>query len=285
MKPIVRVVSTSFWEDPKVTTLFTPEDKFFMLYLLTNPHTTQLGIYQLVPKIAAFEMGYSVEAVNSLLERFESKYGIIKYNSETMEVAIRNFLRHSVIKGGKPVMDCLLNEKNKVKDKSLLLFISESLKDDANLVVTVREFLETVKEESTKEENTLNDNDNDNDNERIVHESYHESSTNRIGIRGHDLQVATDNGFAQPEELMTAYVDFYKMRKSIKKPLSDRAVSMLKNKLDELSGGNVQKMIAILNQSSFHCWQGVYDLKDGNDIPSASDNNNATYDSYGNRRQ
>ena len=66
MKPIVRVVSTSFWEDPKVTTLFTPEDKYFMLYLLTNPHTTQLGIYQFVPKIAAFEMGYSTEAVTEI---------------------------------------------------------------------------------------------------------------------------------------------------------------------------------------------------------------------------
>ena len=28
----------------------TPEDKLFMVYLLTNPHTTQLGVYEITPK-------------------------------------------------------------------------------------------------------------------------------------------------------------------------------------------------------------------------------------------
>jgi len=125
-KYVKRVVSTSFWEDPKVMTLFTPEDKYFMLYLLTNPHTTQLGIYHLVPKIAAFEMGYSLESVLSLIDRFENKYGIIRYSNETMEVAIKNYLKHSIVKGGKPVLDCLMQDAKGVKDKSLLTFISES---------------------------------------------------------------------------------------------------------------------------------------------------------------
>ena len=42
---IKRVVDVDFWNDEKVMDLFTPEDKLFFLYLLTNPHTTQLGIY------------------------------------------------------------------------------------------------------------------------------------------------------------------------------------------------------------------------------------------------
>ena len=63
MKPINRVVSTSFWEDETIVNDFSPEDKYFYLYLITNPHTSQLGIYKLVPKTAAFELGYSKEAV------------------------------------------------------------------------------------------------------------------------------------------------------------------------------------------------------------------------------
>ena len=40
-----RKVHTEFWTDPKVLEEMTPEDKYFMLYLLTNPNTTQIGIY------------------------------------------------------------------------------------------------------------------------------------------------------------------------------------------------------------------------------------------------
>jgi len=72
-----RVIDTAFWTDDKVVDMFTPEDKLFFLYLLTNPHTTQIGIYPLNKKIMAFEIGYSIEAIDVLLDRFENKYHII----------------------------------------------------------------------------------------------------------------------------------------------------------------------------------------------------------------
>ena len=120
---VKRVVDTDFWNDSKVSDLFSAEDKYFMLYLLTNPHTTQLGIYELPISKAANELGYSKDSVKVLLDRFETKYELIKYNEITSEIAIKNFLRHSIVKGGKPVMDCLLKEEKKVKDKSLLGYI------------------------------------------------------------------------------------------------------------------------------------------------------------------
>lgn len=156
MGSIKRIVSTSFWEDSKVVENFSPEDKYFFLYLLTNPHTTQLGIYSFIPKTAAFELGYSEDTVKVLLERFETKYGLIKFSTDTSEVAIKNYLRHSIVSGGKPVMDCLLKEEKQVKDKSLLLYIYNSIKDSNNLNTTVEQYIEHIKE---------------NDNERIVHES------------------------------------------------------------------------------------------------------------------
>ena len=100
---IKRVVDTSFWTDDKVIENFSPEDKLFMLYIMTNPHTTQLGIYALSKKVMAFETGYSTDTISVLLDRFETKYDLIKYSNETKELAIKNYLRHSIIKGGKPV--------------------------------------------------------------------------------------------------------------------------------------------------------------------------------------
>lgn len=158
---VKRVVDTDFWNDSKVSDLFSAEDKYFMLYLLTNPHTTQLGIYELPISKAANELGYSKDVVKVLLERFENKYGLIKYNEITNEIAIKNFLRHSIVKGGKPVMDCLLKEEKKIKDKSLLLYIFNNLNNYSNtLNITVKEFIDNI-----------NNIYNNNDNERIVHES------------------------------------------------------------------------------------------------------------------
>lgn len=170
---VKRVVDTNFWNDSKVSDLFSVEDKYFMLYLLTNPHTTQLGIYELSVTKAANELGYSKDVVKVLLERFQNKYELIKYNEVTNEIAIKNFLRHSIVKGGKPVMDCLLKEEKKIKDKELLTYIFNNLNNyNDTLNTTVKEFITYI----SNIYNIYNIN-NDNDNERIVPRIVDESSS------------------------------------------------------------------------------------------------------------
>ena len=170
---IKRLVDTSFWTDGKVDE-FTPEDKYFMLYLLTNPFTTQLGIYELSAKQAAFQMGYSVEAVQALIERFENKYGVIIFSKETSEIAIKNFLRHSIVKGGKPVEDCIRKEMLKVKNRSLIAAVFNHIADKSDLNQTVKKIVNDIINNNEFEND--NDNDNDNDNERIVVRFVDESS-------------------------------------------------------------------------------------------------------------
>lgn len=171
MKAIKRVVSTSFWEDDLILDYFTPEDRYFMLYLLTNPHSTQLGIYHLPIKKAVVELGYSKESVMSLLDRFENRYHIIKFNADTNEIAIKNYLRHSIVKGGKPVFDCLMKEADNVADKQLLVYIINNLLQYSNLNNTVISFINTIKDKYKLFNDKENDNENENDNERIVDES------------------------------------------------------------------------------------------------------------------
>ena len=151
---VKRVVDTKFWTDDKVIEQFSPEDKLFMLYLLTNPHTTQLGIYSINKKVMAFELGYSIDTINVLIDRFENKYKMIRYTEETKEIAIKNYLKYSIIKGGKPVEDLLVKEIKQVKDKSLLKYISNT--DYEVLNDTIKKIMTMIND---------NDNDNDNDNE------------------------------------------------------------------------------------------------------------------------
>lgn len=116
---IKRVVDTSFWSDGKVDD-FSPEDRYFMLYLLTNPFSKQLGIYEISVKQAAFQMGYSEDSFNVLLDRFEKDYNIIRFSRDTSEIAILNYLRHSIVRGGKPVEDCIKQDMTRVKNRKLI---------------------------------------------------------------------------------------------------------------------------------------------------------------------
>lgn len=192
---IKRIVDTSFWTDGKVDD-FSPEDKYFMLYLLTNPFSKQLGIYEISIKQVAFQMGYSVDAVKVLIDRFENKYGIIRFSNNTNEIAILNFLRHSIVKGGKPVEDCIRKEMTLVKNKSLIDTVFSHLKGREDLNFTIKNIIDSYIDNDLKNENDLDndidndvDDDNDNDNERIVPRIVDESS-NDIGNTETDINDA-----------------------------------------------------------------------------------------------
>lgn len=172
-----RVIDTAFWTDDKVVDMFTPEDKLFFLYLLTNPHTTQLGIYPLNKKIMAFEIGYSMEAIDVLLDRFENKYHIILRSRKTSEIAIMNYLRHSIVKGGKPMENLMIAEASRVTDKSLLRAIHDYLIKFPNLNESVKAILPLIYINNNKESENEYVYVNENENENVVsyHESYHDS--------------------------------------------------------------------------------------------------------------
>lgn len=70
--------------------------------------------------------------------------------------------------------------------------------------------------------------------------------------------------YPNDEKLNQAFLDFMKMRKSIKKPMTDRAITRAMNSLQRLSGGDNDLAIQILEQSIFHCWQDLYELKEDN---------------------
>lgn len=178
---IKRIVDTSLWTDPG-TEDFTPEDKYFMAYILTNPFTTQLGIYNLSIKNAAFQMGYSMESVQNLIDRFENKYGMIIYSKKTKEIAIKNYLKHSIVKGGAPVRDCLIKELKQVKNKDLIASVFSHIKGDESLNETVKGIIAEYEEKNgilyycnEKEKDNEKENDNDNENENDNEVSYPDS--------------------------------------------------------------------------------------------------------------
>jgi DnaD/phage-associated family protein len=125
-----RMVRVDFWKNPIALEEMTPEDKYFYLYLLTNTNTTQIGIYRITKKQMAFDLGYSIESVQSLMERFIQHHKLIRYNPETRELAIKNWGKYNLHKAGKPVMDCVKTELKDVEDTSLISYVSEAIKKE-----------------------------------------------------------------------------------------------------------------------------------------------------------
>lgn len=62
-------------------------------------------------------------------------------------------------------------------------------------------------------------------------------------------------------DLLKSLNDFAQMRKAIKKPMTDRAKTMLCNKLVKLSNGDHAVMREMLDESTMHSWSDVYEPK------------------------
>lgn len=97
---IYRSIHLSFWEDSKIYDDFTPEDKYFYLWLLTNPKTNMVGCYEISFKKAQSELGYTRDVIENLLDRLVN-YDSVKYNKKTREVLILNWHKYNWTKSSK----------------------------------------------------------------------------------------------------------------------------------------------------------------------------------------
>jgi len=60
----------------------------------------------------------------------------------------------------------------------------------------------------------------------------------------------------------SVFDSFLVMRKQLKKPMTGKAIELLKSKLEKLAPADEQTQIEILEQSIMNNWQGVFPLKD-----------------------
>lgn len=92
---IYRNVQLSFWTDNKVEDDFTPEDKYFYLYLLTNPQTNICGCYEVSYSQMTRQTGYNKETIQRLLERFEKVHNVVRFCKETKEILILHWYKYN----------------------------------------------------------------------------------------------------------------------------------------------------------------------------------------------
>lgn len=68
--------------------------------------------------------------------------------------------------------------------------------------------------------------------------------------------------YPNDEKLDKAFADYVAMRLQIRKPMTEKAKEIAIKKLEDLSGGDNDKAIKILEQSIMNSWQGLFPLKE-----------------------
>ena len=123
---IYRNISMNFWTDSKVDDDFTPEDKYFYLYLLTNPHTNICGCFEISMKQMFRETGYNEDTVRRLLDRMEHQHGVVRYSQATKEILIVNWHKYNWTKSEK-MLSGVVEVAKYIKNPDFRLFLSEIL--------------------------------------------------------------------------------------------------------------------------------------------------------------
>ena len=188
----------------------------------------ELGLLLIISSLTA-EKGYCYASNNYLAE-------IFKTNVVTISRKIKNLEEKKYISIEYEKKGCLVISR-KIRLTKMLTTISKNVNRAINKNV---------------KDNNINNINNTNINNKK--ESKKETSYDKI-----------INSMVEDEEVKNSIYEFIKMRKLIKKPMTDRALTMLINKLEKLSSDK-DIQIKILEKSILKNWTDIYELKgDNND--------------------
>ena len=139
---VYRNISMDFWTDSKVVDDFTPEDRYFHIYVLTNPHTNLCGCYEVSLKQIANETGYNTDTVSRLIDRFQNVHKTLEYCKETKEILILNWFKYNWT--ASPKLDSpLLKDIESIKNERFRDFVG-SLYNRRNPVIPYQYRMDTV---------------------------------------------------------------------------------------------------------------------------------------------
>jgi uncharacterized protein YehS (DUF1456 family) len=89
------MIDTDLWNDDDIIADFTAEDKYFWLYLLTNPHNNICGVSKYSPALMARDMGLHKDTIINLLYRFEKVHNRLYVDKKTNEILILNWSKYN----------------------------------------------------------------------------------------------------------------------------------------------------------------------------------------------
>lgn len=211
---IYRSVHLSFWTDNKVEDDFTPEDKYFYLYLLTNPQTNICGCYEVSYSQMSHQTGYNKDTLERLLDRFEKFHNVIRYCRATKEILVLHWYKYNWSKS-KDTLRGVLNVAQNIKCEEFRDYIQETVEyiEKGILIrppVDTREGSDTVSDPDT-EPVPVADSDSDKKKEKPQKHRYGEYS--HVFLTDAQLErLVNDYGEAETQEAIKLLDEYIQMK-------------------------------------------------------------------------
>ena len=239
--------------------------------------------YGIIPKVVMRDKNLSIEAkaIYAYLTAFagdkKTCYPSRDLMCEELGISINRFTKHlkTLKESGYIKVERIKSGNLKAKN------IYEIIMDERDRCINFRD-IENKYHENKDIENEYLENEYTNNNS-LNNNSLNNNSVNNNSInkkekkkKKTDLDILI-NEYTSNSFLHETIIDFMKMRKSIKKPVTERGLKGILNKLDKLATTDDIK-IKILENSIENCWRGVFPLKDnfGNyNSNKYQDNNNS----------
>ena len=213
--------------------------------------------YGIIPKIVMRDKNLSIEAkaIYAYLIAFagdkKTCYPSRDLMCKELGISINRFTKHLKTLKESGYIKVERVKSGNLKAKNIYEIIMDERDRCINFRDIENEYLENEYLENEYLENEYTNNNSLNNN------SLKEKKKKRT-----DLDVLI-NEYTSNSFLQETIIDFIKMRKDIKKPVTERALKGILNKLDKLATIDNIK-IKILENSIENCWQGVFPLKKDN---------------------
>ena len=223
-----RMIDTDLWNNEDIISEFTAEDKYFWLYLLTNPHNKMCGVLKNNPSLIARDMGLHKDTIVNLVYRFERIHNLIYCDKQTNEIFILNWYKYNWTKSPK-IVEIIKKEQKDVKSD----YIFNSISDRLSIILGDKE--DTLSIGYRYPTNTI-----PNTNTNIILEGHNFSDRVKYSI----------------EKWLT-----YKKEK--KQTYKDTGLNTLLKKLEkQVKEKGEQSVIDSIEYSIVNNWSGIYEPKE-----------------------
>ena len=229
-------------------------------YFLTLQTFTleEYEVWRQLNKYCNFETGVSGYTVNQLVVNADKRLNL---TTQRVRTILKKFEKEGYIK--------FISSGSKGKESTLKIILKDKLFNQQQSNNNATNKSEELQGFEGSEQQQSNNN--------VTTLSKKKEKNNNILI----------DSYTQNDDLKTTINDFISMRNKIKKPVTQRALKGILNKLDSFTNNDFEKIL-ILENSIENCWLSVYELKNkkaSTKVDTGKKNNNSVNPNICNSRR
>ena len=249
----------------KITTDIFDDEKILLIESMPDPYAIIVVWFKLLC-LAGKQNNSGVFLLNDRIAYTDTMLAtIFRMNETTVRLALKTFEQFGMIE----IIDGVITIPNWNKHQSLDQL--ESRKEYMrNYMKSRRDKQKLIAEQAVNNDEDLHKANSKVNSKVNVNTPDKEKDKDKEKNKKSSLERIVSDSDLDTEVKYTIY-DFIDMRKLIKAPMTDRAITLLINKLKEMASDPATQ-IAILNQSIENSWKGIFPLRDsrkpGNNLKS-----------------